>query len=109
MNRSLLLKVSVFSLLVLSISLSGCKLPWDKDDDDSGGGAVAMQECSNCNGSGYLLVPYYSYDPFTGISTIAGYTQKKCPVCNGTGLVPVSSSLCNQAQSSHFCLRGREK
>ncbi|MFH1957899.1 MAG: DUF1566 domain-containing protein [bacterium] len=40
MNSSFLRKVGILSL-VLVVSLSGCKFPWDKDKDDSGGGGVA--------------------------------------------------------------------
>ncbi|MFH1957900.1 MAG: Ig-like domain-containing protein [bacterium] len=39
MNSSFLRKVGILSL-VLVVSLSGCKFPWDKDKDDSGGGGT---------------------------------------------------------------------
>jgi len=39
MNRLFLRKVGILSL-VLVVSLNGCKFPWDKDKDDSGGGGT---------------------------------------------------------------------
>ena len=98
MKRSFFLKVGILSL-VLAISLSGCKFPWDKGDDSgSGGDAVAVETCPQCHGTGYILVPKYSYDPFTGQSTFAGYNQKKCPTCDGAGIVAASILLSNRGQ-----------
>ena len=66
MNRSFLGKLGILSL-VLAISLSSCKLPWDKDKDDSGGGGTTVYqiEYKVTGTASTVLVTYQNKDSGT--------------------------------------------
>ncbi len=73
-------------LLALVVGLSGCMLldtmPNPNHNFSSGGGNQMMQSaCSGCGGSGRGS----DFLSRQGLPQAPGYSQGRCPRCNGTG------------------------